>query len=441
MNTRKQVLIMSALLLMMLLITGVYAAWYPSRAEDSQEHFDELTAERGSILFARNCRLCHGDVGEGGSLGARLPAAPALDRSDLQGFIETTSTLSADANASATEISVSDSAPFSRPGEVIILIDEERMHVESVDGNTLHVVRGFGHSEPAGHLRGAVILNLDTATLTQQMRLITNTITCGRVGTAMPAWAQEHGGPLSDEQIRQLMILITQERWDLVKHHVDEEDRVPSRLTAPLTATASRMAVSDVSAFTRGEALRIEEERLRVVSVPTLQRDANNNLPRDRSGQIEVERGVLGTVPQDHAEEAIIYRFPEAPQPVTINQQSCGQTAREAAPAGTPELIEDFTGTSVQVVAQNLAFDLREIRVPNNTPVRIRLDNRDVGVDHNIAVRKSATDTTAAFTGSVGTTFPGPGIDDTVFTPNAAGNFFFRCDVHPTTMTGTFIVQ
>ena len=45
------------------------------------------------------------------------------------------------------------------------------------------------------------------------------------------------------------------------------------------------------------------------------------------------------------------------------------------------------------------------------------------------------------FPGSVGTTFAGPGIDDTVFAATPAGTYFFRCDVHPTTMTGTFIVQ
>ena len=87
MNTRKQVLIMSALLMVMLMVVGVYAAWYPSRETDAEAHFEEQTAERGAILFARNCRLCHGDVGEG---GPRRPpaAAPALDRPDLQGFAE-----------------------------------------------------------------------------------------------------------------------------------------------------------------------------------------------------------------------------------------------------------------------------------------------------------------------------------------------------------------
>src|SRR5688572_16909383 len=125
MNTRKQVLLMSVLLGVMLIITGMYAAWYPSRAEDAAEHFDEATAERGSILFARNCRLCHGDVAEGGALGARLPAAPALDCPDLQGFNETTATLSSAINRSTTELRVA-SATALKAGQ-IILIGEERM--------------------------------------------------------------------------------------------------------------------------------------------------------------------------------------------------------------------------------------------------------------------------------------------------------------------------
>ena len=37
--------------------------------------------------------------------------------------------------------------------------------------------------------------------------------------------------------------------------------------------------------------------------------------------------------------------------------------------------------------------------------------------------------------------FEGPEMDDTVFDIPAAGEYFFRCDVHPTLMTGTFTVQ
>src|SRR5688572_23115898 len=106
MNTRKQVLIMSALLMLMLITVGIYGAWYPHRETDAAAHFEEATAERGSILFARNCRLCHGDVGEGGSLSARLAAAPALDRPDLQGFADSKGLLQANVNASDTSLRI-----------------------------------------------------------------------------------------------------------------------------------------------------------------------------------------------------------------------------------------------------------------------------------------------------------------------------------------------
>src|SRR3954470_5154113 len=123
MNTRKQVLIMTSLLLIMLMVLGVYAAWYPYRAADAKVAFDESTAERASIVFARNCRLCHGDVGEGGALGARLPAAPALHRSDLMGFVDSEGTLTKDIDAAATTIEVSSAAKL-KGGQTIIIGDE-----------------------------------------------------------------------------------------------------------------------------------------------------------------------------------------------------------------------------------------------------------------------------------------------------------------------------
>ncbi|HEY7270687.1 MAG TPA: cytochrome c, partial [Dehalococcoidia bacterium] len=88
MNTRKQVLAMVALLMVGLIGIAIYSAWDPGRNANAQADFQDKTAARGAILFARNCRLCHGDVGEGGALGGRLAAAPALDRPDLQGFID-----------------------------------------------------------------------------------------------------------------------------------------------------------------------------------------------------------------------------------------------------------------------------------------------------------------------------------------------------------------
>jgi plastocyanin len=443
MNTRKQVLIMTSLLLMMLIVVGVYGAWYPYREDAAAEHFDEATTERGSILFARNCRLCHGNLAEGGALGARLPAAPALDRPDLQGFLGTDSSLvgGLDLTASVFEVDTSEGLA---EGD-LILLDKERMEIEEIDGNQVHVKRGIEHTEAGQHFEGAVVYRLDmsafdTLNPNSTLNVIRNTIACGRVGSAMPAWGVENGGPLSDEQIRQLTLLIMQGRWDLVEHEIDLEDAIASELEEPIAADATEMFVSDVTRFTVGEALRVGGERMRVTSAPTIPTNRFGELPDDKSGFIGIERGVLGTTPLEHPADTELFRFAETPEP-SINQRSCGQTARPAAEAGPPGLIEDFEGQTVEVAAFNIAFDTDTITIDADGQVRIRFDNQDEGVPHNIAVYNSSTDTTPVSAGSVGLVFEGPEIDDTVFDIPAAGEYFFRCDIHPVQMTGTFIVQ
>lgn len=46
--------------------------------------------------------------------------------------------------------------------------------------------------------------------------LLRKTISRGRPGTAMPAWAQDEGGPLNSEQVNQVIVLIQQGDWEEV---------------------------------------------------------------------------------------------------------------------------------------------------------------------------------------------------------------------------------
>jgi len=63
----------------------------------------------------------------------------------------------------------------------------------------------------------------------------------------------------------------------------------------------------------------------------------------------------------------------------------------------------------------------------------------DAGVPHNFAVYTDSSSTTPIFKGPIVT---GPTTTTYTFTaPSTPGSYFFRCDVHPTTMTGTFVVQ
>jgi plastocyanin len=443
MNTRKQVLIMTTLLLLMLITIAAYAAWYPSRAEDSETHFTEATSERGAITFARTCRICHGDVGEGGPLAGRLPAALPLNTPRLQGFITTKAILTGALTATATTFAVTDIDVIA--GGDVIMVDGERMEVEEVNDKELTVKRGLEHTAAAQHFKDAAVYKFDKAAFdvlnpTSITNLITNTITCGRVGTAMPTWASKYGGPLSDEQIRQLQVMIMEGRWDLVKEEADVEDKITAKLTRPLDADTISMFVDDVSVFNPdGEAIRIGEERIRITSVPKLEENLQGELPDDKSGVLTIQRGVLQSTPLEHPIDSVFYRYQETPEPA-INQAACGQTAQAPAPAGTPELIEPFTGQTVLVKAINIAFDLKEIRINSGGQVRVRFENQEA-VRHNVAFYKSASDFTPVSSGSVGIQFEGPATDDTVFAVPAAGSYFFRCDVHPAIMTGTFVVQ
>ncbi len=95
-------------------------------------------------------------------------------------------------------------------------------------------------------------------------------------------------------------------------------------------------------------------------------------------------------------------------------------------------------GTTIDLTAQNFAFDKSTITVPAGAQITVNLRNMDSGAPHNFAVY---TDASAATTIFKGPNVNGPGTTTYTFTaPSTPGTYFFRCDVHPTTMTGSLIV-
>ena len=85
MNTSKQITVMVVLVFIAVLATGAYTLWDPSRATDARATQLQKTVDRGAFTFSQNCRVCHGDAGEGGAASNRLAQAPPLNRPDLQG--------------------------------------------------------------------------------------------------------------------------------------------------------------------------------------------------------------------------------------------------------------------------------------------------------------------------------------------------------------------
>jgi plastocyanin/mono/diheme cytochrome c family protein len=153
MNTSKQINAMIVLLLLLLVGIGAYTIWDPFRAEAEADRIQVDMAERAASTFAKQCRNCHGDSGEG-------RVGPALN------------------------------PEFRDRNENLIKFDDPLKRAEN-------------HN------------------------LVTNTLNCGRIGTVMPAWSQAQGGALTDEQIRRLVILITEPppgAWDKVTELSHEQE-------------------------------------------------------------------------------------------------------------------------------------------------------------------------------------------------------------------------
>ncbi len=96
-------------------------------------------------------------------------------------------------------------------------------------------------------------------------------------------------------------------------------------------------------------------------------------------------------------------------------------------------------GVAVDIIAKNMAFNKRTITVPAGAQVTVNFDNQDSGIQHNVAFYTDSSASTTIYKGAIIT---GPKTTTYTFTaPSKPGTYFFRCDIHPTTMTGRFIVQ
>jgi plastocyanin len=126
---------------------------------------------------------------------------------------------------------------------------------------------------------------------------------------------------------------------------------------------------------------------------------------------------------------------------MALNISAIGLVACTSAPTSTPAPTPTPTANAVTIdlVAKNIAFDKSTITVPAGAQVTINFDNQDSGIPHNFAVYTNASASTSIFVGQIIT---GPKtITYTFVAPATQGTYFFRCDVHPKAMTGTFIVQ
>ena len=105
-----------------------------------------------------------------------------------------------------------------------------------------------------------------------------------------------------------------------------------------------------------------------------------------------------------------------------------GHPAEEAEEAGPP-------AATINLVSKGIKFDKDEISFPAGSPVRIVFANEDAGIQHNVSIFSEADPQNVVFAGEI---FSGVATRTYSFTaPGQPGTYAFRCDVHPTDMTGT----
>lgn len=111
--------------------------------------------------------------------------------------------------------------------------------------------------------------------------------------------------------------------------------------------------------------------------------------------------------------------------------------AQNPPPTPTPAPPPLGQAVTVNISAQNFAFDKSDITVPAGADVTLIFDNKE-GIPHNVAVYTTPAATDVIFRGDVIT---GPKTITYQFkAPTTPGTYFFRCDVHPVAMRGTFTV-
>ena len=395
MNTSKQVNVMIGLMFVTLIGVFLYFIWDDIRAEDATEKQIVENAERGGNLFSLNCRACHGMNGLGTIENTLLPGLP-------------------------------------------LNVDLNRPTMPDPDDPKRNVP--------------------DLGLLMNRQDIIRDTIRCGRVGTLMPAWAEDQGGPLNDFQIQQLVALITgamsgldvpdnlnavsEKGWESAVEEAGHTDFLEGKQLAEAAGlTNTTFVLTETAELIADSLLRIDDEVVKIVTVGA------------DSDEITVERAAFGSDAAEHEEGAQIFNGPIEPPtgPLTGEGQKygpCGQRGVSVSePTGEPIPIQG----EVAMELDDNFFQLDDQRSPIlevsvGQEVTIDLVNNGQAI-HNMHIAR-ADDTYDVDFCEVGGDEPcsepalmAAGDEGTItFTFDEPGTFNFRCDFHPAIMTGQIVV-
>lgn len=120
------------------------------------------------------------------------------------------------------------------------------------------------------------------------------------------------------------------------------------------------------------------------------------------------------------------------PQPPGGGGAPSNGTGGTPPPEGNGDVVE------LSISANNQSFSTDTLTAPAGATVHLEFNNEEA-VGHNVSLYESSARAQIFFVGEV---FVGPATETYTFdAPPEPGEYFFVCDVHPETMTGTFIAE
>lgn len=371
--------------------TALYTLWDPSRASQAKTAQLNMTVERGAYLFSQNCRVCHGNSGEGGQASSRLPEALVLDRFDLQGRKTPNGPVDATSKSAAYNLIV----------------------------NTLTCGRVGKYMPPWSIAQGGTLTN-------EQINQLATFITEGT------GWQEARDFAVYGDP----------------KYTVSGDITAGIKLVKPISATDTVLHLSDVTPLGKGQRIQMGEH----LNAPKAD-DTNEIMlitanPDTKAKTVTVERHIGLTKAVAHAAGVPVLVVPAPPNPPAITGSGgpvCGQyyvpVPTPSAAAGTPAASPTAAAaaTAFTIVGKNLTFDKTALTGAAGKVLTITFKNEDAGVPHNIHFYNGASATAP----SIGKTdiVIGPVTQTLKIGPLKPGKYYYQCDVHPTQMNGVLTVQ
>ena len=195
----------------------------------------------------------------------------------------------------------------------------------------------------------------DAGTADRQKRY-RDTIKCGRIGTVMPSWHTDYGGPLNDFQIEQLVTLITstasEEGWAhaVEKANHSDEFSPPKHLMEAVGPEDVTFVLTNARGLRPGGLLRIDDE-------PTDEVYEVVSIVDAPAGSVLTEK-VNGDATELSVQEAAVFHPGDI---IVVGRETMQVTAAPASTALAADIAQDATSITVRDTESLAAKDIIKI--------------------------------------------------------------------------------